>query len=97
MEVDSNAEESLSETHSESTTTNSKVLIDADVLLKITATLERLTLQVEKMQAGIEEMGLQDKQIKRVTQPRTRSSRRGAVRTEEHNSFKVRHLNRGDI
>lgn len=90
MEVDSKAEDSSWETQSELTTSNSKVLIDADVLSKITATLERLTLQVEKMQARVEETGLQGKQINRGVQPKTRSGRRGVVRTEELNIFKVR-------
>lgn len=100
MDVDSDHDKEISlDLCSVSTTfrEGSKVLVDADVLVKITKTLERLTIQVEEMQTRIEGRPLQRKKIDKSFESRPRCSRRGAVRAKALNDFKVRSSNACDL
>lgn len=92
MDVDSDDEEPLSPVHPRSTTSKGgqKILIDADVYLKIIETLERLTLKVENIQDQVEVKPTPKRKIEKDFQPKGRSVRRGVARAKELNAFKVR-------
>lgn len=92
MDVDIDDEESLSPVYPGSTASKGgqKILIDAEVYLKIIETLERLTLKVENIQDQVEVKPTPKRKIEKDFQPKGRSLRRGAARAKEYNAFKVR-------